>query len=331
MKKLCLLLAVAAVIPALASAQSSGNFTYGTTGNTTGCVLKHNGGLSGGTSNCGISVGASTFACTGNQDCLNILGSNSGASCSGAGGACLLNTDCASGVCVLGTAGGTCAGNCTEPNPGLGGCIGSLQAQIKTSSGKGNVFVVRPSAVIALLTDVTVSSKQSDDGSGGASGGGCFTSALSGTVCMSTAAAGIDFAVSVTGAPGTPNPASVPGRGVPITYAARFIQISTNLFTAIATQCAAITNGCFLTFAESTASAHSFDWIVGAPTGAGSGNSGSVAGAPLQSGLYNVNVAWTPSAVFQVAGIAEAAACVGPVNLTVQQNKIFSFNTVNSF
>ena len=35
MKKLLLILAVAVLTPALASAQSSGNFTYGTSGNST--------------------------------------------------------------------------------------------------------------------------------------------------------------------------------------------------------------------------------------------------------------------------------------------------------
>jgi len=291
MKRIFGFLTVAAfagmLFAANAFAQSSGNFTYGTTGNTMGCVLLKNGSLSGGTSNCAISTGASTFMCTTDADCTAILGSNSGATC--------VN------------------GFCHEPNPGTGGCIGSLQAAIKTSTGKGNVFDIRPSAVIGLLTDVTVSSKQG------------------GTIVSSTAGAGIDFSVSVTGAAGVPTPAAVPGRGVPITYDARFIQISTNLFQAIATTCAGITNGCFLTFAESTDSAHSFDWVVGAPTAAGTGNSGPVAGATLQSGTYNVEVDWMPSSVFQVSGIAEAAACVGPVNLTVQQNKIFSFDSVNQF
>jgi hypothetical protein len=103
-----------------------------------------------------------------------------------------------------------------------------------------------------------------------------------------------------------------------ITYDARFVQISTNLFQVLSTQCLALTNGCFLTFAESTVSAHSFDWIAGGPTGTG---------VSLSSGQYKVAVDWKPS--LGVTGIAQALACVGPVNLTVQQNKIFSFNTVN--
>src|SRR5690242_5975090 len=38
--------------------------------------------------------------------------------------------------------------------------VTALKTTLKTSSGNGNVFVVRPSAVVGLLTDVTVSSKQ---------------------------------------------------------------------------------------------------------------------------------------------------------------------------
>lgn len=295
MKRLFLIMAGAVLVPALTNAQSSGNFTYGTTGNTMGCVLLQNGGLSGGTSNCSVSSGGGTFACTADSDCLSILGTNSGATC--------VN------------------GFCQTPNAGTGGCIGSVEAGIKTSSGKGNVFVVRPSAVIGLLTDVTVGSRESGNGGSGSSGG-CFTSTLNGTICTSTAAAGIDFAVTAVPLSGQAAPATVPNFDV--TYDARFVQISTNLFTAIATQCAAITNGCFLSFAESTDSAHSFDWIIGSPA-AGTG------GSTLASGTYGIRVQWKPSPVFQAAGIAEAAACVGPVNMTVQQNKIFSFNTVNSF
>src|SRR2546428_468209 len=56
-----------------------------------------------------------------------------------------------------------------------GTCAGHAVAGIKTSSGNGNVFVVRPSAVIGLLTDVTVSSKQA-----GALLGGVSSSALAG-------------------------------------------------------------------------------------------------------------------------------------------------------
>jgi hypothetical protein len=158
---------------------------------------------------------------------------------------------------------------------------------MKTSSGNGNVFLVRPAAVIALLTDVTLNSKQTS---------------VNGAI-SSSAYAGVDFKVSLASQPNGSNSKVIPDYAV--TYDARFIQISTNLFQAIATQCQAIAGGCFLTFAQSTASAHSFDWIV----------------QPLTAGNYTLHATWTSS--LADSGIAESETCVGPVNLTVQQNKIF--------
>jgi hypothetical protein len=285
MKKVLLILAIAVLVPALAKGQGSGSFSYGT-GNTftgtTGCVLMGNGAISGGQQCSVSSLGGTSFSCSNNSDCTAMFGSNSGATCNN----------------PTGVAG---AGTCQLP-PSSGDCIGSAVAGIKTSSGSGNVFDIRPSAVIGLLTDVTISSKQS------------------GNSVSSSALAGIDFRVTVKGENGQPDPSLTPSGYV--TYDARFVQISSNLFSAIATNCAALTNGCFLTFAESTVSAHSFDWIAGGPTGSK---------VPLSSGQYGVTVDWKPSAGgLSVTGIGQALACVGPVNLTVQQNKIFSFNSVNS-
>ena len=223
-----------------ASAQSSGNFSYATTGeNFVGCTLSNNGTISGG------------FQCQ---------------------SSCTLNPD--------GTS------SCTTQS---GECMGNAVAGIKTSSGNGNVFVVRPSAVVGLLTDVTVNSKQS-----GSTVGGVSSSAL----------AGVDFTVSVTG-PGSP--VVIPNTAV--TYDARYVQISTNLFQALATQCLAISGGCFLSFNESTVSAHSFDWIV----------------KNLSSGTYTVTTTWKDTTAG--TGISQSLACVGPLNMTVQQNKVFQFNT----
>lgn len=242
MRKLCLTLAVAVLLPALACAQSSGNFSYSTTGNgdnPIGCTLDSGGNVSGGftcVSNC-------TIDASGNSTCV----------------------------------------------PQAGQCAGIAVAGIKTSSGNGNVFVVRPSAVIGLLTDVTVSSKQSGSGNGAVS---------------SSALAGVNFSVSVTG-PGTPE--VIPNFA--ITYDSRYIQISTNLFQALSSTCLAINGGCFITFNESTVSAHSFDFIV----------------KNLQSGIYTVTTNWKDS--LGGSGISQSLACVGPVNVTVQQNKVFSFNT----
>jgi len=233
MKKVLLILAVAVLVPALAKGQSSGNFSYATTGNNfVGCTLSDNGSISGG------------FQCE--------------SSCA---------IDPATGVST-----------CTTQS---GECIGSAVAGIKTSSGNGNLFVVRPSAVVGLLTDVTVSSKQSS----------------------SSALAGVNFTVSVTG-PGTPT--VIPS--APVTYDSRYIQISTNLFQALATQCLSVTGGCSLTFNESTVSAHSFDFLV----------------TNLQSGTYTVTTSWADS--LGGTGISHSLACVGPLNMTVQQNKVFQLN-----
>lgn len=228
------------------SAQSSGNFTYGSDGAATACELQSDGQITGGV------------------QCES---------------QCTLNPD------------GTFT--CTDAT---GDCIGSAKAGIKTSSGNGNVFVVRPSAVIGLLTDVQVNSKQ----------GGSSTGAVS-----SSALAGVSFDVDIQPLSGQPNPTTVPNYGV--TYASRYIQISTNLFQVLATQCLAIDGGCFISFNESTVSAHSFDWIA---TG-------------LASGTYGVTVNW--QSTVGGSGISRSLTCVGPVNLTVQQNKVFSFNKVNTF
>ena len=99
---------------------------------------------------------------------------------------------------------------------------------------------------------------------------------------------------------------ALPTPNFPVTYDSRFIQISTNLFQGLAANCTASAGGCFITFNESTVSAHSFDWILG----------------PLTSGNYGVTASWKSS--LADSGIASSMTCVGPVNLTIQQNKIFN-------
>lgn len=240
MQRVLLALACLCLLAGVASAQSSGNFSYATTGqNFVGCTVDSNSGqISGG------------FQCQSQ---------------------CTLNPD--------GTS--TCSTQAGE-------CMGNAVAGIKTSSGNGNVFVVRPSALVALLTDVTVSNQQK---------------ATNGAV-SSSAYAGVDFQVTVTG-PG--NAQVIPSGWV--TYDARYIQISTNLFQGITNNCLAVNGGCFLTFNESTASAHSFDWLV----------------TNLSSGTYTVTTSWKDTTAG--SGISQSVACVGPLNMTVQQNKVFHFNT----
>jgi hypothetical protein len=164
--------------------------------------------------------------------------------------------------------------------------------------------------VIGLLTDVTVGKNGTVD------------------IGTSSALAGVDMSVTVTPESGQPQPSVIPS--FPITYASRFVQISTNLFNVLGTLCTTVTNpnqvggvttavGCFISFNESTVSAQSFDWIVGAEIG-GTG--------ALASGQYGITASWSSS--LGDFGIASSMTCVGPVNLTVQQNKVFNFNTPNT-
>lgn len=299
MKKAALAFAAQVIVMAygatLAVAQSSGNFSYGNTGGLHCELTRSNGAITGGAT-CSSGTNCTDLGCT---------------PIPAVGGTCTTDSDCPSNFCDNPT-GGSGAGQCANV------CAGTINAGIKTSSGNGNVFVIRPSAVIGLLTDVSVQ-KNKDVAEG-----------------TSSAYAGVDFTIKVTPPPGAPAPCVTPNFSV--TYAARFIQISTNLFDVLGTLCTDVANpnpeggittavGCFITFDESTVSAHSFDWVVGDPGAAGSNGNESNCGS-LQSGTYGIAANWTAS--LGNTGISEALTCVGPVNLTVQQNKIFSFNTVNS-
>ncbi len=277
------ILGTVALFGSSAWAQSSGNFNYNlANGATTGCTVNSSTGAITGGVTCGpISSGGS--ACTTSGDCATGQTCSGQVSCTLAiDPACVAlgeTCDVPDGFC---TDSGICSGTASKT------CVGSTDVAIKTSSGKGNVFDVRPSAVIALLTDVTVNSKQKSTGG----------------VVASSAFGGVDFQITLSSQPSGSTAKVIPS--YPVTYDARFIQISTNLFQAIASECQAIAGGCFISFDESTASAHSFDWIV----------------APLTSGDYDVHATWTSSLL--VNGIAESETCVGPVNLTVAQDKIFA-------
>jgi len=295
MKKLILIFAVAVLTPALASAQSSGNFTYGSNSATMRCVLNNNntGSITGGQT-CSLGAGPS---CTTDADCANLGqagaicfnptgGTSAGQCVNSTGGSCVNDSQCLTGQTCM-------SGVCGQVKDKA--CIGGFTTGIKTNSGSGNVFLIRPSAVIGLLTDVSIGSKGTT------------------VIGSSSALAGVDVSVKVSPVGSQPNPTLTPA--YPVTYDSRFVQISSNLFSAISTLCTTtlFPNGCFFSFNESTVSAHSFDWIA----------------SNLSSGQYNVTVNWTSS--LGDFGVANSMTCVGPVNLTVQQNKVFSFNTVNSF
>lgn len=286
---LCTLAAAIAFVGSTAWAQSSGSFNYsvGALGSsTTGCTVdSSSGGITGGVT-CGPVNSSAT--CTGNSDC-SAFGSSS--TCTGQV-QCTTNSECGTGGTCDTTGGadvcegsGVCSGGVASKK-----CTGNMELAMKTSSGNGNVFDVRPSAVVALLTDVGVNSKQKNSSTGTVS---------------SSAFGGVDFQVSLDSKLEPSGSTAAVNPDFPVTYDARFIQISTNLFEVLATQCASVSGGCFIDFNETTASAHSFDWII----------------SPLTSGTYGVDVSWKSS--LYDTGLAESETCVGPVNLTVTQDKIF--------
>src|SRR5258706_2958377 len=84
--------------------------------------------------------------------------------------------------CVVNSSNGALTG-------GVGGTVTSLKTTIKTSSGNGNVFVVNPSAVVGLLTNASISSKQAS--------------------ASTSSQAGVDFHVTVTPLSGQPDPAVI--------------------------------------------------------------------------------------------------------------------------
>ena len=182
---------------------------------------------------------------------------------------------------------------CTDTSGtlGTGVAVPALKTTLKVSSGNGNVLVIRPSAVVGLLTDVTVNSKNSS----------------------SSSQAGVNFTVTVTPLSGQSAPSVTPN--IPVTYEDRYIQISTNLFQAIAAACTTLdpTNGCYFTFNETTLSAHSFDWVV----------------SNLTSGNYGIEVDWTPYSTATAPSTAQT--CVGPVVFTAEQAKIFNQSNGISF
>lgn len=174
---------------------------------------------------------------------------------------------------------------CTD----IGGLLGGGTAQtalsttLKVSNGQGVAALIRPSAVVGLLTDLSLSGKFGDK------------------ISTGSAQATVSFQVTVTPLSGQPAPTVTPSE--PVVYDDRFMQISTNLFGQLA-ECTA-DNPCTFNFDETTLSAHSFDFVV----------------TNLDTGNYGFTVTWTPVTTAQAPN--DALACVGPVVLTAEQVKIF--------
>jgi hypothetical protein len=174
---------------------------------------------------------------------------------------------------------------CTDIGGLLGGGVTqtALSTTLKVSNGQGIAALIRPSAVVGLLTDLSLSGKFGDK------------------ISTGSAQATVSFQVTVTPLSGQPAPTVTPSD--PVVYDDRFMQISTNLFGKLA-ECTA-DSPCTFDFDETTLSAHSFDFVV----------------TNLDTGNYGFTVTWTPVTTAQAPN--EALACVGPVVLTAEQVKIF--------
>ena len=128
--------------------------------------------------------------------------------------------------------------SCTDIGGALGGGTPktALKTTMKVSSGNGVALVIRPSAVVCLLTNLSLSGK---------AGGGTVSA---------SAQSGVQFRVAVSPLSGQPQPTVTPS--APVTFDDRFIQISTNLFSLLST-CTSDTadSTCFFDFNETTLSA----------------------------------------------------------------------------
>jgi hypothetical protein len=298
MTRIMLAMLLGAFLAGSAFAQSSGSFNYDAkdAAGYTACVLNGNDGKITGGEQCATNSCTSNSDCSGGGTCYNPTSALGSGICIVSGSnsnACTSSAQCSSPDVCLFYGGSTGGGVCAQPvsSGPAEQCIGTLKTGMKTNSGNGNVFVIRPSAVIGLLTDVTIKNT------------------AAGTVGTSSAYAGVDFTVNVTPLSGQQPPTVLPSG--PVTYDARFIQISSNLFSTL-TECTS-TTPCYITFDESTVSAHSFDWVA----------------SNLSSGDYGLTATWTSS--LGDFGIANSMTCVGPVNFTVEQNKIFQPSAGISF
>ncbi len=114
--------------------------------------------------------------------------------------------------------------SCTDTSGllGTGSTQTALKTTIKVSSGSGVALVVRPSAVVGLLTTVSLTKTG-----------------------VASSQAGVNFQVTVTPLSGQTAPTVTPN--MPVTYDDRYVSISTNLFDAISTQCLALTGGAIST------------------------------------------------------------------------------------
>jgi hypothetical protein len=170
--------------------------------------------------------------------------------------------------------------------------VASLSTTIQTPTSGSTAIVIRPSAVTGLFTNTKVTS-----------------------TTLASAEAGVTVSVKLDSKP-------IPGLSS-VVYDERLQQLSTNIFQNLYnTSCTTDNNGvttctcangqtCNIDLAISTLSAHSYDFVVLNPNANGTNN-------------HTIEVDFALSTPSSLG--SSAAACVGPVTLTVEQAKAFQQN-----
>ena len=225
-------------------------------------------------------------------------------------------------VCTLNSSTGALTPGCVPTANGTECAL--LSDPIKVSNGNGVVLLVTPSMVTGLFTDTKISSQFSQS-----------TADVGVQVCVQAFPAGSNTAVPGVVFGGDANGCVV--------YDQRFQQISSGLFSQIAScvptstgqactttadcttvpagdtafcnnptgnpgagTCEAFNSNCNFELILSTLSAHSYNFIVVPPSG----------------GSYNITATWSLIGV-NTSGQSNVAACTGPGTLTVVQGKVF--------
>jgi hypothetical protein len=230
-------------------------------------------------------------------------------------------------ACVISQADGTFgSAACATPAPGSSAQCGMLQSTISMSGASGNTLLIRPSLVTGLYTNTNLLS----------------TNKNSSGITVATADIGIQVCVDVDGSQAGIKPSGC------VTYDERFQQLSTNLFSTLATNCTTLPSAgaaacctagpggtntctpgtpdaltctaCNLDLVQSTLAAHSFDFAV-PQTAFSDGKSHTV------HAIWNVV---NGSATGATPG-GSVMACTGPGIVTLTQTKVFNNSGSLSF
>lgn len=172
--------------------------------------------------------------------------------------------------------------------------VAKLTTTIQTPTSGSTAIIIRPSAVTGLFTNTKTTS-----------------------TTLASAEASVNVSVKLDGNP-------IPGLSS-VVYDQRVQQLSTNIFQNLSnTSCTTDPNTgittctcsggqtCNIDLALATLSAHSYDFVVQNPNANGTNN-------------HSVEVDFALSTPSSGSG-SSAAACVGPVTLTVEQVKAFQQN-----